>query len=104
MRPLNLLIVSALLIGLLALISRQHLSVLGNTGCTMVTLDIGQGDAILFRTADHHTVLFDGGPGSAVLDALNRQLPAGTTTIDLVVTTHPDADHLSGLVAVLDHY
>lgn len=103
MRIHNVLIVSALLVALLFALPRPA-PLSTATNCTMTTLDIGQGDAILFTTPDHHTILFDGGPGNSILDALGRTLPAGTRTIDLVVLTHPDADHLGGLVPVLERY
>lgn len=104
MRILNVILVSLLLGALLLSLPRHHARV-GSTGaCTMTTLDVGQGDAIVFETSDHHTVLFDGGVGDIVLDALDRSLPVGTTTLDLVVATHPDADHIGGLIPVLERY
>lgn len=68
-------------------------------------LDVGQGDAILIQTPDRQKVLIDGGPG--VQDAINhlgRLLPFWDRTIDLVVLTQPQADHLTGLLPVLDRY
>ncbi|MFQ6020392.1 MAG: ComEC/Rec2 family competence protein, partial [Dehalococcoidia bacterium] len=68
-------------------------------------LDVGQGDAILIRGPQGHTVLVDGGPsGEAVLTALGRHLPFWDDSLDLVVLTHADADHLTGLLAILDRY
>ena len=103
MRIHNVLIVSLLLITLLVAVPRPA-PLVSTSSCAMTTLDIGQGDAIVFTTPDHHTILFDGGPGASILDALGRQLPPGTRTIDVVVLTHPDADHLAGLVSVLEQY
>lgn len=67
-------------------------------------LDVGQGDAILIRTADSETVLVDGGPSDKILDHLGRLLPPNDSAIDLLVSTHPDADHVGGLVPVLQNY
>jgi competence protein ComEC len=68
-------------------------------------LDVGQGDATLVVTPSGATALVDGGPdGRRLLSELSATLPLGRRTIDLVVATHPQADHLSGLFDVLDRY
>ena len=66
--------------------------------------DIGQGDAALIRTPAHQNILIDGGPDSSVMAKLGRALPWTDHTIDLVVLSHPHADHVAGLVPVLQHY
>ena len=72
--------------------------------CDFYALDVGQGDAILFRTADHQDILIDGGPSAKVLNELGEVLPVGNTELELVVLTHPDADHLTGLVSVIERF
>lgn len=67
-------------------------------------LDVGQGDAILIEAPDGTTTLIDGGPDTSVLRALGAELPFFRRTIDLVVATHFDADHIGGLVDVLERY
>ena len=68
-------------------------------------LDVGQGDAILIQTPDHRDILIDGGPSPQAIGlALSQKMPFWDKTIDLVVLTHPQADHLSGLVEVLKRY
>jgi competence protein ComEC len=72
---------------------------------TVTFLDVGQGDAILIRSPAGHRILVDGGPsGEAISEALGRQLPFWDRHLDLVVLTHPDQDHLAGLVTVLERY
>ena len=66
--------------------------------------DIGQGDAVYIRTVSGNDILVDGGPGDAVLSKLGRALPYGDRNIELVILTHPHADHVSGLVEVLKRY
>jgi len=66
--------------------------------------DVGQGDSIFVETPQGHQILIDGGPGSAVLEKLGKEMPFWDRTIDLVVLTHPDFDHVSGLVEVLNNY
>lgn len=71
---------------------------------TVSFLDVGQGDAILIETPDGIDVLVDGGRNDAVLQELTAVLGAFDRTIDMVVATHPDADHIGGLSGVLDRY
>lgn len=66
--------------------------------------DVGQGDAVLFRTPHGHTVLFDGGPDASVLNCLTSALPFWERHIDLVLLSHPHADHLNGLISVFKRY
>jgi len=63
-------------------------------------LDVGQGNAVLVRTPQRHTMLFDGGPAGCGLASQLRGL--GVHTIDLAVISHPHADHFSGLLEDLD--
>lgn len=67
-------------------------------------LDVGQGDAILIDTPEHQQILIDGGRGSAVLSELSKALPLTDKEIDLVISTHDDADHMGGLNEVMKHY
>lgn len=69
----------------------------------IVFLDIGQGDSILLQQQTTQ-VLVDGGPGTAVLERLGEELPWFDRTIEVVVATHPDKDHLEGLLHVLERY
>lgn len=68
-------------------------------------LDVGQGDAILVQTPAHQDILIDGGPDSrSVMRELGKIMPFGDRTIDLVILTHPHADHFTGLIEVLKRY
>ena len=69
-------------------------------GLELTFLAIGQGDAAVVRWADGRTWLFDGGPPSRrLLQHLRRE---GVRTVDAVFLSHPDADHLGGLLAVME--
>jgi len=67
-------------------------------------LDIGQGDAIYIETPSGNDVLIDGGPDKSVIQKLGEHMPFYDRTLELVVLTHPDADHLAGLVEVMERY
>ncbi len=71
---------------------------------TLIFLDVGQGDAELIKTPDHRIILIDGGPDASVIRKLGQELPWTTRTIDLVVVSHPHADHVTGLIEVLKRY
>jgi len=66
--------------------------------------DVGQGDAIFIETPERHQILIDGGPDSTILEKLGAEIPFWDRTIDLVILTHPEEDHLSGLIGVLKRY
>jgi beta-lactamase superfamily II metal-dependent hydrolase len=69
---------------------------------TVVALDVGQGDSFLILTPERKAVLIDAGPPEAadrVREVLARH---GVTQLDLVIATHPHADHIGGMTAVLD--
>lgn len=70
----------------------------------MYFLNIGQGDSTLIKTPENHQILIDGGPKNYVLQQLDQVMPFFDKTIDLVVITHPHADHIDGLVEVLKRY
>ncbi|MFT5037384.1 MAG: competence protein ComEC [Candidatus Azotimanducaceae bacterium] len=71
---------------------------------TVTFLDVGQGDSIFIETSDGVQVLIDGGPGSGVLRNLGEVMGVRDRTIDMIIGTHPDKDHIGGLVDVLERY
>lgn len=70
----------------------------------IVFLNVGQGDAIYIETPSGDQILVDGGPDSSVINELGRVMPFFDRDLDVVVSTHPDADHLFGLLDVLRRY
>jgi competence protein ComEC len=74
----------------------------GPSVLTATFFDVGQGDSILVRSPDGATILIDGGPEP---DLVATKLAAlGIRRIDLLVASHPHADHVTGLPAVLARY
>lgn len=69
----------------------------------LVFCDVGQGDATLI-TKGFNQILIDGGPNDKVLSCLAQNMPFFDRTIEVVALTHPEADHLTGLLPVLDKY
>lgn len=66
--------------------------------------DIGQGNAVFIETPKNYQILIDGGPGPLILRKLGSDMPFWDRTIDLIIATHQDADHISGLIDVLSRY
>ncbi|MEK7099524.1 MAG: MBL fold metallo-hydrolase [Patescibacteria group bacterium] len=71
---------------------------------TVSFLDVGQGDSILVRGPTGIEMLIDGGRDRSVLRRLPGVIGPFDRSIDLVVETHPDADHIAGLADVLERY
>ncbi len=70
----------------------------------VVFFDVGQGDAIFIETPQKTQILIDGGPGTAILEKLNQEMAFFDREIDLIISTHPDSDHLAGLVETMKSY
>jgi competence protein ComEC len=72
----------------------------------IVMIDVGQGDAIAIRTPRDRWVLVDAGPpghGDPGAHPVVRALSArGVGSLERLVLTHPDLDHIGGAGAVLD--
>jgi competence protein ComEC len=67
-------------------------------------LDIGQGDSIYIEAPNGKQMLIDGGPNSVVLSRLSKVMPFADRSIDIVLATHDDSDHIGGLPSVLSNY
>ena len=67
-------------------------------------LSVGQGDATFFETPSGLKYLVDVSAGPQVLEALSKELSFMEKRIDGIFLTHMDADHISGLVPVLEYY
>ncbi len=76
----------------------------GTPELTVSFLNIGQGDAILIQSPTGVKMLVDGGPDQSVLRELGKVLWPWDRHIDVLVETHPDKDHISGLGDVLERY
>ena len=69
---------------------------------TVAFLNVGQGDAMYIEAPNGNQMLVDGGPPSgAVLRELGRVMPFWDRSLDVVLATHPDQDHVGGLPSVL---
>ena len=67
-------------------------------------LDIGQGDSILIQTPHGKNIIVDGGPGVALIDELGKETSYWQKTIDMIVLTNPDRDHMEGFLELMRRY
>ncbi len=71
---------------------------------TIYFFDVGQGDSALVTSPDGTQILIDGGPDDTVLRRLGEVMPFYDRSLDAIILTHPHADHVNGLVNVLERY
>lgn len=67
-------------------------------------MDVGQGDSILIQTPSGHDMLIDGGASDRVLENISSKMNYFDRHIDIVIATHADSDHVTGLIPVLQKY
>ena len=76
-----------------------------NPGLEVTFFDVGEGDSVFIETPRHYQIVVDGGPSSTtLLKKINQELPFWDRHLDLMVLTHPDKDHLAGLLPVFKYY
>jgi len=88
-----------LVLGILAISASFKLGRLRIIAC-----NVGQGDGLLILTPGGREVIIDSGPGSKISDCLSRYMPFWDRTIEMVVLTHPQQDHIEGQMAVFANY
>jgi len=70
----------------------------------IVYFNVGQGDSAMIDTGNNIQILIDGGEGNIILEKLGKHMPLLDREIELVIMTHPDKDHMGGLIEVLKYY
>lgn len=70
---------------------------------SIIACDVGQGDAIL-AVYEEIQILIDGGPKDDVMRCLEKYIPYWDRNLEVVILTHPQGDHLNGLLDVFEAY
>ena len=65
---------------------------------------VGQGDSMLILTPQGDSILIDGGPDDTVMRSLDEVIPYWDRKLDYMFLTHLHADHVNGLLDVLEQY
>lgn len=75
-----------------------------NDGMEIVFFDVGQGDAILISQGSNQILIDGGKDGKRLLEKMGKFVPFWDRNIEVVMATHPDHDHIGGLIDVLKTY
>src|SRR3989344_8345957 len=70
----------------------------------LIACDVGQGDGMLLVSPSGKQIVVDGGPGTKIVDCLSANMPFWDRTVELMVATHAQKDHMEGLLEVLARY
>ncbi len=93
---LSLLTLSLILAAIICLQSSKELKI--------VFIDVGQGDSILISQGNKQILIDGGKDGKLLLEKLGRHIPFWDRKIEAVIETHPDADHIGGLIEIFRTY
>ena len=75
-----------------------------NQSLKVVFLDVGQGDAILIQKGTNQILIDGGASAQKELEELGKYIPFWDRTIETIIATHPDQDHIAGLLGVMKNY
>jgi competence protein ComEC len=103
-KKLLIIIFSFLILGAFVVDNNGSVRGIGDENLVVYFLDVGQGDATLIRIPNGNDILIDGGPDNTLIQKLGQYLPFYDRTIETIILTHPDSDHITGLVEVINRY
>jgi beta-lactamase superfamily II metal-dependent hydrolase len=85
-------------------IGSQVITLLQSTELQVVFLNVGQGDAIWIQAPNGKEVLIDAGPNQTTLAELSKVKSFFDRTIDFIMITHSDKDHIGGFPEIFERY
>lgn len=91
-----LLIISLILAGVIWHSQNQKLKI--------IFFDVGQGDAIMISQGQNQILIDGGSSGQKEMEKLGKYVPFWDRKIEIVIATHPDQDHIGGLIDVMKNY
>jgi len=101
----NNLFISGIVVTISMLVGAMFFHIQDAEQLRIVFFDVGQGDATLIISPSGRTMLIDtGSDGARISRKLAGVLPWSRPTIDLLVLTHPDVDHVGGAQRVIAEY
>ncbi|HOF42572.1 MAG TPA: MBL fold metallo-hydrolase [Candidatus Moranbacteria bacterium] len=101
-RKTSYMIISLLFV--LAIILGVIISHIRKADLRIAFLDVGQGDSILISQGSNQILIDGGKDGKVLLEKIGRFMPFWDRSVEIVIATHPDHDHISGLIDVLRAY
>jgi len=94
----------AMLLALCVILFLIQYSFAQDKNLKVIFLDVGQGDGILISQGQNQTLIDGGKDGKIILEKLGKYIPFWDRTIETVIATHPDQDHIGGLISVAKNY
>lgn len=88
----------------IALVLALVISLQSSKKLKVVFIDVGQGDSILISEGSQQVLIDGGKDGKLLLEKLGKQIPFWDRKIETIIETHPDADHVGGLIEVFRTY
>lgn len=70
----------------------------------IIFFDVGQGDAILIISPNGRQILIDAGKYTDISIKLKKYMPLSDRSLNMVIATHPDIDHVAGFDTILSEY
>lgn len=90
-------------IGVVLLILGYWIAAIPSSNLKIVACDVGQGDASIVMQKNIQVVI-DGGPENRLVNCMGRYIPFWDNKIEMVVLSHAQEDHMSGLELLLERY
>ncbi|EKE20332.1 MAG: hypothetical protein ACD_8C00020G0001, partial [uncultured bacterium] len=75
-----------------------------NASLSVVFLDVGQGDSILISEGSQQLLIDGGKDGKLLLEKMGKYVPFWDRKIEAIIETHPDQDHIGGLIDIIETY
>ncbi|MBI2626636.1 MAG: MBL fold metallo-hydrolase [Parcubacteria group bacterium] len=97
-------VIICILILINGLVFSLSLSLKDNDELKIYFFDIGQGDSIFVETPSRKQILIDSGPSTRVVQKLGKVMPFFDHSIDTLILTHTDKDHIGGMPEVLNRF
>lgn len=77
-----------------------------NTGLTITSIDVGQGDCFFIRSETNHVYLIDAGSSSRNKVGTYQTIPylksQGVNQIEAIFVSHADSDHMNGVLEIME--
>lgn len=81
-----------------------YFSFRGTSSLSVTFVDVGQGDGIVVKTPSNRIFVIDGGANKVIEKTVSKRASMFTKKVHALLATHPDADHITGLIPVLKHF
>ncbi len=83
---------------------QQTAAGIGRALLSVLFIDVGQADSILVTLDTGETMLIDAGESSDAAAIFEELDECGIKDIDILVATHPHADHIGGMRGIVERY